>query len=92
MKQGITQVMGGNRQFTCKPFGSRRLPCSVVQPDPGIFVFFGENPKMGWFWKKTKETCCCLLRLTLPETNIAMGNPPFEDVSPIENGGIPLLC
>jgi len=21
-----------------------------------------------------------------------MGNPPFEDVSPIKNGGFPLLC
>ena len=27
-----------------------------------------------------------------PITNIAMGDPPFEDVSPIKNGGFPLLC
>ena len=29
---------------------------------------------------------------TLQYTNIAMGNPPFEDVSPTRNGGFPLLC
>ena len=32
------------------------------------------------------------LQDTLRQTNIAMGNPPFEDVSPIKNGGFPLLC
>ena len=26
------------------------------------------------------------------KTNIAMGNPPVQDVSPIQNGGFPLLC
>ena len=30
--------------------------------------------------------------LTLRQTNIAMENGPFEDVFPIENGDIPLLC
>ena len=29
---------------------------------------------------------------TLRKTNIAMENGPFEDVFPIENGDIPLLC
>ena len=29
---------------------------------------------------------------TLRESNIAMENPPFEDVFPIENGDFPLLC
>ena len=29
---------------------------------------------------------------TLRQTNIAMENEPFEDVFPIENGDIPLLC
>ncbi len=29
---------------------------------------------------------------TLRSTNIAMESGPFEDVSPIENGDIPLLC
>ena len=29
---------------------------------------------------------------TLRDTNIAMENGPFEDVFPIENGDIPLLC
>ena len=30
--------------------------------------------------------------ITLRESNIAMENPPFEDVFPIENGDFPLLC
>ena len=30
--------------------------------------------------------------ITLRWTNIAMGNPPFEDVSPNKTGGFPLLC
>ena len=30
--------------------------------------------------------------LTLRSTNIALGNPPIEDVSPIKDGGFPLLC
>ena len=29
---------------------------------------------------------------TFWQTNIAMENGPFEDVCPIENGDIPLLC
>jgi len=29
---------------------------------------------------------------TLWQTNIAMGNPPFEDVFPFKNGDFPLLC
>ena len=29
---------------------------------------------------------CCSLPLTLRETKIAMENPPFEDVFPIEHG------
>ena len=29
---------------------------------------------------------------TLRQSNIAMENGPFEDVSPIKNGGFPLLC
>ena len=29
---------------------------------------------------------------TLLETNMAMENKPFEDVFPIENGDVPLLC
>ena len=33
-----------------------------------------------------------LYRVTLPKTNIAMENGPFQDVFPIENGDIPLLC
>ena len=33
-----------------------------------------------------------VLVTTLPETNIAMENGPFEDVFPIKNGDIPWLC
>ena len=29
---------------------------------------------------------------TLRQSNIAMGNGPFEDVFPIKHGDIPLLC
>jgi len=29
-------------------------------------------------------------KITLRFINIAIGNPPFEDVSPTENGGVPL--
>ena len=30
--------------------------------------------------------------VTLRQSNIAMENGPFEDVFPIKNGDIPLLC
>ena len=29
------------------------------------------------------------LQITLREINIALGNPPFEDIFPIKNGGSP---
>ena len=29
---------------------------------------------------------------TLQQSNIAMENPPFEDVFPIQDGDFPLLC
>ena len=32
------------------------------------------------------------LRHTIRQSNIAMENGPFEEVSPIQNGGFPLLC
>ena len=49
-------------------------------------VFGGCNLPPGDRWK-------CLEVLCTPwKTNIAMGNPPFEDVSPITNGGFSLLC
>ena len=39
------------------------------------------------------EISCSILKIIYtPETNIALGNPPFEDVSPIKNGGFPLRC
>ena len=30
--------------------------------------------------------------MTIPETNMAMENPPFEDLFPIEHGDFPMLC
>ena len=32
------------------------------------------------------------LQVTPQYSNIAMGNPPFEDVSSIKDGGFPLPC
>ena len=32
------------------------------------------------------------IEYTLRQSNIAMENGPFEDVVPIKNGDIPLLC
>ena len=58
----------------------------TMRPTQRIDVVFGGISCHPVGWK-------CLQVLCTPrKTNIAMGNPPSEDVSPITNGGFPLLC
>ena len=48
--------------------------------------------KNGWLEDKNSFQDGLVPGATLPKTNVAMENGPFEDVFPIKNGDIPLLC
>ena len=44
------------------------------------------------FQSVSKKNSGTWVPCTLRQSNIAMENPPFEDVFPIQDGDFPLLC
>ena len=73
--------------------------------DEWIYIKFQESQKpfpdwnllyATWFWVMLDENVnggLCGTRCFTPrKINIAMENPPFEDVFPIQDGDFPLLC
>ena len=70
--------------------GSRQLKAAAKAPSPGgVWVDVGT-----WTfgtWMSEKVTPLKTNRnVTLQQSNIAMENPPFEDVVPIQDGDFPL--
>ena len=61
----------------------------------GTVVFFGgrrKNMYTPFFFGRVGGEKGANGGYTTSKTNMTMGNPPFEDVFPIEHGDIPLPC
>ena len=57
-----------------------------------ILLLIGvKSPRPKRLGSQSRRTAQRWRNSTLRYTNMALGNPPIEDVSPIKNGGFPLL-
>ena len=56
------------------------------------FSLFAIHEGFAAKFDKFKVCFSQVFSLTLRKSNIAMENPPFEDVFPIQDGDFPLLC